>query len=125
QMSGPYVWPAQRLVMAKLPDVTGVVQVHCRRSKVVVKMRVRRMRCPALDCQTQTFREQVPGVLERYQRRITRLTGQVSATVRELAGRAGSRLLAALGISVSRHTALRALMAIRLPDLGVPRILGI
>ena len=31
QMSGPYVWPAQRLVMAKLPDVTGVVQVHCRR----------------------------------------------------------------------------------------------
>ena len=83
------------------------------------------MRCPALDCQTQTFREQVPGVLERYQRRITRLTGQVSATVRELAGRAGSRLLAALGISVSRHTALRALMAIRLPDLGAPRILGI
>jgi transposase len=93
--------------------------------RVVVKVRVRRMRCPALDCQTQTFREQVPGVLERYQRRITRLTGQVSATVRELAGRAGSRLLAALGISVSRHTALRALMAIRLPDLGVPRILGI
>ena len=93
--------------------------------RVVVKMRVRRMRCPALDCQAQTFREQVPGVLERYQRRITRLTGQVSATVRELAGRAGSRLLAALGISVSRHTALRALMAIRLPGLGVPRILGI
>jgi hypothetical protein len=31
QMSGPYVWPAQRLVMAKLPDVTGVVRVHCRR----------------------------------------------------------------------------------------------
>jgi transposase len=92
---------------------------------VVVKMRVRRMRCPALDCQAQTFREQVPGVLERYQRRITRLTGQVSATVRELAGRAGSRLLAALGINVSRHTALRALMAIRLPDPGVPRILGI
>jgi hypothetical protein len=83
------------------------------------------MRCPALDCQAQTFREQVPGVLERYQRRITRLTGQVSATVRELAGRAGSRLLAALGISVSRHTALRALMAIRLPDLSVPRIPGI
>ena len=93
--------------------------------RVVVKMRVRRMRCPALDCQAQTFREQVPGVLERYQRRITRLTGQVSATVRELAGRAGSRLLTALGISVSRNTALRALMAIRLPDLGVPRILGI
>jgi hypothetical protein len=27
-----------------------------------------------LDCTVQTFREQVPGVLERYQRRISRLT---------------------------------------------------
>ena len=31
QMSGPHVWPAQRLVMAKLQGVTGVVQVHYRR----------------------------------------------------------------------------------------------
>ena len=28
---------------------------------VVVHVRVRRMRCPALDCPVQTFREQVPG----------------------------------------------------------------
>jgi transposase len=47
--------------------------------RVLVKVRVRRMRCPALDCRTQTFREQVCGVLERYQRRISRLTDQVSA----------------------------------------------
>jgi transposase len=78
-----------------------------------------------LDCQRQTFREQVPGVLKRYQRRTARLDGQVSATVRELAGRAGSRLLAALGIGISRHVALRTLLAIRLPDLEVPRVLGI
>jgi hypothetical protein len=93
--------------------------------RVVVKVRVRRMRCPALDCKVQTFREQVSGVLERYQRRITRLTGQVGAAVRELAGRAGSRFLAALVISVSRHTALRALRGIPLPCLGVPRVGGI
>jgi hypothetical protein len=31
QVFGPHVRPAQRLVMVKLPDVTGVVQVHCRR----------------------------------------------------------------------------------------------
>jgi len=30
----------------------------------------------------QTFREQVPGVLDRYQRRTTRLTGQVRAVAR-------------------------------------------
>jgi transposase len=92
---------------------------------VVVKVRGRRMRCPALDCKVQTFREQVPGVLERYQRRICRLTAQVSAVARELAGRASARLLPSLGIGVSRHTALRALLAIRLPGLEVPRVLEI
>jgi hypothetical protein len=83
------------------------------------------MRCPVLDCPRQTFREQVPGLLARYQRRTTRLSGQVGAAVRELAGRAGSRLLAALGVDVARHTALRTLMAVRLPGPGVPRVLGI
>ena len=93
--------------------------------RVLVKVRARRMRCPVLGCTVQTFREQVPGVLERYQRRTERLAGQVSAAVRELAGRAGSRLLAALGIELSRHTAVRALLRIALPDLEVPRVLGI
>jgi transposase len=93
--------------------------------RVLVKVTVRRMRCPVLSCPRQTFREQVPGVLDRYQRRITRLAGQVSAAVRELAGRAGSRLLSALGIHVSRHTALRTLMAIGLPEQEIPRVLGI
>jgi transposase len=46
--------------------------------RVLVKVRVRRMRCSALGCPQQTFREQVPGVLGRYQRRTTRLTGQVT-----------------------------------------------
>jgi transposase len=36
--------------------------------RVLVKVKVRRMRCAALDCAVQTFREQVPGVLDRYQR---------------------------------------------------------
>ena len=93
--------------------------------RVLVKVRVRRMRCPVLDCKVQTFREQVSGVLERYQRRISRLTAQVSAVARELAGRASARLLPALGIGVSRHTALRALLKIPLPALAVPRVLGI
>jgi transposase len=93
--------------------------------RVLVKVRARRMRCPVLGCAVQTFREQVPGVLERYQRRTERLNAQVSAAVRELAGRAGARLLAVLGIDLSRHTALRALLRIALPGLEVPRVLGI
>ena len=93
--------------------------------RVLVRVRVRRMRCPVTGCPRQTFREQVPGVLGRYQRRTARLTGQVSAVARELAGRAGARLLPALGILVSRHTALRALLRIPLPEAPVPRVLGI
>src|SRR5436190_3569618 len=44
--------------------------------RVLVKVRVRRMRCPATGCKVQTFREQVPGILDRYQRRTTRLAGR-------------------------------------------------
>jgi len=115
---------------------TGTARVHEYRERtaadvpvdgrrVLVKIRVRRMRCPVLDCGVQTFREQVTGVLDRYQRRISRLTVQVSAVARELAGRASARLLPALGISASRHTALRVLLKIPLPGAAVPRVLGI
>ena len=93
--------------------------------RVVLKVRARRMRCPVTGCGVQTFREQVPGVLERYQRRTVRLTGQVSVVARALAGRASARLLPALGTAVSRHTALRALLRIPLPAMAVPRVLGI
>jgi transposase len=50
--------------------------------RVVVKARVRRMRCPVPGCEVQTFRERVSGVLERYQRHISRLTVQVSTVAR-------------------------------------------
>jgi transposase len=93
--------------------------------RVLIQVRARRMRCPVLGCPRQTFREQVPGVLDRYQRRMCRLNGQVRAVVRELAGRAGARLLAALDATVSRHTALCVLLAIPLPAAVVPQVLGI
>src|SRR5687768_15572839 len=60
------------------------VCVDARRVTIVVT--VRRLVCPTNGCR-RTFREQVPGVLERYQRRTPRLAGQVGAVARELAGR--------------------------------------
>ena len=84
--------------------------------RVLVRVRVRRVRCPVPGCPRQTFREQVPGILDRYQQRTTLLTGQVRAVAREVAGRAGARLLPALGIMASRHTALRVLL--RIPHLA-------
>lgn len=50
--------------------------------QVVVRVRLRRLVCPVLGCGRQTFREQVPGLLERHQRRTTRLTGQLSELVK-------------------------------------------
>ena len=103
----------------------AVADVPAGGRRVLVKVRVRRLRCPVAGCPRQTFREQVPGVLDRYQRRTTRLTVQVSAVARELAGRASARLLPALGIGVSRHAMLGVLLKIPLPALAVPRVLGI
>lgn len=86
---------------------------------------VRRLRCTATDCVRQTFREQVPGVLERYQRRTPRLSGQIGAVVRELAGRGSARVLSALAMGISRHSAIRALLRVPLPAMRVPRVLGV
>lgn len=93
--------------------------------EVVIKVRVRRLRCLEAQCVLGTFREQVPDLLERHQRRTARLNAQVAATVRELAGRASARLLPVLGVELSRWTALRALMRIPLPAMEVPRVVGI
>jgi transposase len=92
---------------------------------VVVRVRGRRMRCPVLGCPVQTFREQVPGVLDRYQRRTTRLAGQAGEVARRLAGRAGAGLAGVLGIPLSRHTALRVLLRLPLPEVAVPQVLGV
>jgi transposase len=93
--------------------------------RVLVHIRVRRMRCRAQDCARQTFREQVPGVLERYQRRTVRLDAQLRSVVRELAGRAAARLLPVMGIVAGKDTAVRVLLGIALPERPVPRVLGI
>jgi hypothetical protein len=91
---------------------------------VVVRVRVRRLICDSAGCH-RTFREQVPGILQRYQRRTVRLSAQIGAVVKELAGRASTRALAALTIFISRHTVLRVLLRLPLPARPVPRVLGV
>lgn len=93
--------------------------------RVVASVRVRRLVCPVLGCPRQTFREQGPGVVDRYQRRTHRLTGQLGSVVKELAGRAGARLSRVPACAISRSTAPRMLMRGAAPPLRVPRVLGI
>nr|WP_161500933.1 transposase family protein [Embleya scabrispora] len=102
-----------------------VTDVHVDGRRVVMVARLRRLVCPTSACLRIAFREQIPGVLEGYQRRTMRLLTQVRAVVRELAGRAGARTLKALGAGLSRRTALRVPAAIPLPPPRFPQILGV
>lgn len=63
--------------------------------RVLVCVRMRRLVCPTRGCR-QTFREQLPGVLEGCQRRTPRVTSRIGAVVRELAGRPSARVLETL-----------------------------
>ena len=69
---------------------------------------------PGHQLPPQPFREQVPGVLDRYQRRTARLSMQVSAFTRERGG-VLARLPPDAGIAASRHTMLRVLLRTRYP----------
>ncbi|MEV8099675.1 ISL3 family transposase [Kitasatospora sp. NPDC085879] len=112
----PHVHGFHRRVVADVP-VDG--------RRVVVSVRVRRLTCPVLGCPRQTFREQVPGLIDRYQRRTRRLADQLGEIVKELAGRAGARLSRVLAATVSRSTALRLLIRLPLPVPRVPLVLGV
>ena len=93
--------------------------------QVVVLLRVRRLVCPTLGCLRRTFREQVPGLLERHQRRTVRLVRQISHVAQELCGRAAARLAGLLAVPLSRSTALRRLRRLPLPRLTIPRVIGV
>ncbi|HEY5148577.1 MAG TPA: hypothetical protein VIJ23_01905 [Mycobacterium sp.] len=75
---------------------------------------IRRFFCDHVDCGACTFVEQVPGLTERHARRSVGLQGALVAVGLALAGRAGSRLAATLGIDVRRSTLLRLIRG--LPD---------
>jgi transposase len=70
--------------------------------RVVIRIRVRRLVCPVLGCRRQTIQVQVPGLLERLQRRTTRLTSQISYA-----------------------TAPRLLRRIPAPAVRIPRVIGV
>ncbi|MER5262694.1 ISL3 family transposase [Actinosynnema sp. NPDC002837] len=115
---------------------TATAQVHGYHSRtlkdvpvdgrqVVVRLRARRLVCAALGCPRQTFREQVPGLVERHQRRTARLVRQISQVARELCGRAAARLTDLLAMPASRGTAVRHLWRLPLPEPVVPRVIGV
>src|SRR6266481_10118562 len=93
---------------------------------VVIRLAVRRFSCRNPACEAVTFVEQVDGLTGRYLRRSLPLPGLLAQVGLELAGRAGSRLAAVLGVAVHRTTLLRLVAALPEPGISAaPQIPGV
>jgi transposase len=93
---------------------------------LLIALSVRRFRCTSPACPQVTFAEQAEGLTGRYLRRTLPLRELLARFGLELAGRAGARLAAVLGIPVHSSTILRLVMA--LPDPVVttaPQVTGV
>lgn len=91
----------------------------------MIEPHVRRLVCTNTQCPQRTFREQVPTLAARYARRTQRLTATVGRVAITLAGRAGAAVLAGLGVTISRSTVLRVLMALPIPPTPTPQVLSV
>ncbi len=93
--------------------------------RVTLCLRVRRFVCRTNDCQVKTFAEQVEGLTMRYGRRTVLLAEMVTAIGVVLAGRAGSRLAARLGLATGRNALLRLVRRLPDPEVGAVPVLGV
>jgi transposase len=93
--------------------------------RVVIMLRVRRFVCQASGCQIRRFAEQIEGLTERYARRSSLLRRILESLGLALAGRAGRRLAARLGLSISRNTILRLVRALPDPQVSTVSVLGV
>lgn len=93
---------------------------------VVIRLAVRRFLCRNPACGSVTFAEQAAGLTGRYLRRSLPLLGLLAQVGLALAGRAGARLAAVLGVAAHRSTLLRLVAALPEPAIGAaPQILGV
>jgi zinc-finger of transposase IS204/IS1001/IS1096/IS1165 len=93
--------------------------------RVVIRLRVRRFVCRTNGCPVTTFAEQVEGLTTRYGRRTVLLAEMVTAIGVALAGRAGSRLAARLGLATGRNAVLRLVRGLPDPEIGAVPVLGV
>ncbi|MFD9038943.1 ISL3 family transposase [Streptomyces bottropensis] len=92
---------------------------------VVIRLTVRRFICGGNDCARRTFAEPFAQLTVPYARFTTRLNHALERVGPALAGRAGARLAAQLGLRAGRMTLLRRVMALPDPQLSTPRVLGV
>lgn len=92
---------------------------------LAIELAVRRFRCMNPACSAMTFAEQITELTRPYARRTLPLQRVLTSIGLALAGRAGVRLAAGLGIGVGRDTLLRLIRAVPDEPAGQVRILGV
>jgi transposase len=92
---------------------------------VVIQVQVRRFTCPDPGCARVTFAEQITGLTTPHARHSPPLRAALTSIAVALAGRAGVRLAAALGMTVGRDTLLNLLRKLPEPDVGQLDVLGV
>jgi transposase len=91
----------------------------------VILLKVRRFVCDARSCPRRTFAEPFAQLTCPYARFTTRLDRILERIGLALAGRAGARLAAQLGLGAGRMTLLRRVMDLPDPQFSTPRVLGV
>jgi transposase len=92
---------------------------------VTIALSVRRFRCGNGVCPAVTFAEQVAGLTTPHGRYTSLLRRLLTRIGLALAGRAGARLAAAVGLIVGRDTLLRLVKALPDPVAQAVRLLGV
>jgi transposase len=94
--------------------------------QVVIRLRVRVLKCVNEECPVKTFAEQVTGLTSAWARQTPLLAEALGAVGSVLAGRAGSALAGKLGMPASRWRMLRLVLGLPEEALAAaPRALGI
>jgi hypothetical protein len=131
------IWAHPRAARATCPRCGGESgRVHSRYERkladaavagqrVQIRLWVRRFFCDGERCGARTFAEQVTALTRRYARRTVLMRGMLESVGLALAGRAGTRLATALGLSASRSTLLRFVRALPDPQIGTVTVLGV
>jgi transposase len=92
---------------------------------VQLRLQVRRLFCDNTVCTTRTFTEQPTALTAPRSRHTSVQRKALTAIAVALAGRAGARLAARLGMPTSRDTLLRLLRELPAPQIGQPSVLGV
>ncbi len=93
--------------------------------QVLIRLSIRRLTCRNPECSVRTFAEPVTTLAGRHARNTTPLRRMLERLALALAARACSRLMAVLGVTVSRDTLLRLVRALPDPEIGQVTVLGV